>query len=97
MAYHQKFAAYIGADFFRCGALYTHGTHEKMLSTYQKIVSLKNSSGIIVFFFIIHGFPASRIIPLDPVRQRSTSPEKALHGLDRTQYRFGVQKNQGSL
>ncbi|CAF1701394.1 unnamed protein product [Brassica napus] len=40
MAYHQKFAAYIGADFFRCGALYTHGTHEKMLSTYQKI-SLK--------------------------------------------------------
>ncbi|KAF3507104.1 hypothetical protein F2Q69_00009606 [Brassica cretica] len=38
------------------------------------------------------GFPASRIIPLDPVRQRSTSPGRALPGLDRTQYRFGVQK-----
>ncbi|WZZ26983.1 hypothetical protein YC2023_010384 [Brassica napus] len=43
------------------------------------------------------GFPASRVIPLDPVRQRSTSPGRALPGLDRTQYRFGVQKRQGSF
>uniref|UniRef100_A0A0D2ZRP4 Uncharacterized protein n=1 Tax=Brassica oleracea var. oleracea TaxID=109376 RepID=A0A0D2ZRP4_BRAOL len=43
------------------------------------------------------GFPASRVIPLCPVRQRSTSPGRALPGLDRTQYRFGVQKRQGSF
>ncbi|CAN6823036.1 unnamed protein product [Brassica oleracea] len=43
------------------------------------------------------GFPASRVIPLGPVRQRSTSPGRALPGLDRTQYRFGVQKRQGSF
>ncbi|WZZ31677.1 hypothetical protein YC2023_015078 [Brassica napus] len=42
-------------------------------------------------------FPASRIIPLDPVRQRSTSSGKVLPGLDRTQYRFGVQKRQSSF
>ena len=40
---------------------------------------------------IIQGFPASRVIPLDPVRQRSTSPGRTLPELDRTQYRFGVQ------
>ncbi|WZY82407.1 hypothetical protein YC2023_028791 [Brassica napus] len=28
MAYHQKFAAYIGADFFRCGALYAWNARE---------------------------------------------------------------------
>ncbi|KAF3557249.1 hypothetical protein F2Q69_00011112 [Brassica cretica] len=44
-----------------------------------------------------HGFSASRVIPLDPVRQRSTSPGRALAGLDRTQYRFDVQKRQGSF
>ncbi|KAL0679621.1 hypothetical protein Bca4012_007602 [Brassica carinata] len=43
------------------------------------------------------GFPASRIIPLGPVRQRSTSLGRALLELDRTQYRFGVQKRQGSF
>ncbi|KAF3582851.1 hypothetical protein DY000_02032543 [Brassica cretica] len=43
------------------------------------------------------GFPASRIILLGPVRQRSTSPGRALPGLDRTQYRFGVQKKQSSF
>ncbi|KAH0882568.1 hypothetical protein HID58_058664 [Brassica napus] len=43
------------------------------------------------------GFPASRIIPLDPVKQRSTSPGRAVPGLDRIQYRFGVQKRQGSF
>ncbi|KAF2565016.1 hypothetical protein F2Q70_00017032 [Brassica cretica] len=43
------------------------------------------------------GFPASRVIPLDPVRQRSTSPGRALPWLDRTQYRFGVQKRQSSF
>ncbi|CAF2070511.1 unnamed protein product [Brassica napus] len=43
------------------------------------------------------GFPALRIIPLGPVRQQSTSPGRALPGLDRTQYRFGVQKRQGSF
>ncbi|CAN6848250.1 unnamed protein product, partial [Brassica oleracea] len=43
------------------------------------------------------GFSASRIILLDPVRQRSTSPGRALPGLDRTQYRFDVQKRQGSF
>ncbi|CAN6866721.1 unnamed protein product, partial [Brassica oleracea] len=43
------------------------------------------------------GFPASRVIPLGPVRQRSTSPGRALPGLDRTQYHFGVQKRQGSF
>ncbi|KAF2618970.1 hypothetical protein F2Q68_00040055 [Brassica cretica] len=43
------------------------------------------------------GFPASRVIPLGPVRQRSTSPGRALPGLDRTQYRFGVQKRQSSF
>ncbi|CAN6921988.1 unnamed protein product, partial [Brassica oleracea] len=43
------------------------------------------------------GFPASRIIPLGPVRQRSTSSGRALPGLDRTQYRFGVQKRQDSF
>uniref|UniRef100_A0A0D3ECR5 Uncharacterized protein n=1 Tax=Brassica oleracea var. oleracea TaxID=109376 RepID=A0A0D3ECR5_BRAOL len=43
------------------------------------------------------GFPASRITPLGPARQRSTSPGRALPGLDRTQYRFGVQKRQGSF
>ncbi|KAL0806159.1 hypothetical protein Bca101_098651 [Brassica carinata] len=42
-------------------------------------------------------FPASRIIPLGPVRQRSTSPGRALSGLDRIQYRFGVQKRHGSF
>ncbi|KAF3513692.1 hypothetical protein F2Q69_00000004 [Brassica cretica] len=47
--------------------------------------------------WIIHGFPASRVIPVNPVRQRSTSPGRALPGLDRTQYRFGVQKRQGSF
>ena len=46
---------------------------------------------------IIQGFPASRVILLGPVRQRSTSPGRALPGLDRTQYRFGVQKRQGSF
>ncbi|CAF2056249.1 unnamed protein product [Brassica napus] len=30
-------------------------------------------------------------------QQRSTSPGRALPGLDRTQYRFGVQKRQGSF
>ncbi|CAF2107492.1 unnamed protein product, partial [Brassica oleracea var. botrytis] len=49
------------------------------------------------FFLIIQGFPASRVIPLGPVRQRSTLPGRALPGLDRTQYRFGVQKRQGSF
>ncbi|KAL0823079.1 hypothetical protein Bca101_046756 [Brassica carinata] len=49
------------------------------------------------FFLIIQGFPASQIIPLGPVRQRSTSPGRALPELDRTQYRFGVQKRQGSF
>ncbi|KAF3594438.1 hypothetical protein DY000_02023604 [Brassica cretica] len=44
-----------------------------------------------------HGFPASRIIPLSPVRQRSTSSGRALPGLDRIQYCFGVQKRQGSF
>ncbi|CAF1710113.1 unnamed protein product [Brassica napus] len=43
------------------------------------------------------GFPASRVIPLGPVRQRSTSPGRALPGLDGTQYRFGVQKRQSSF
>ncbi|CAN6848409.1 unnamed protein product [Brassica oleracea] len=43
------------------------------------------------------GFPASRIISLGPVRQRSTSPGRALPRLYRTQYRFGVQKRQGSF
>ncbi|KAF3566351.1 hypothetical protein DY000_02011777 [Brassica cretica] len=43
------------------------------------------------------GFPASRIIPLGPVRQRCTSPGRILPELDRTQYRFGVQKRQGSF
>ncbi|CAF1800977.1 unnamed protein product [Brassica napus] len=43
------------------------------------------------------GFPASRVIPLGPVRQRSTSPGRTLPRLDRTQYRFGVQKRQGSF
>ncbi|CAF1716196.1 hypothetical protein YC2023_113459 [Brassica napus] len=43
------------------------------------------------------GFPASRVIPLGPVKQRSTSPGRAIPGLDRTQYRFGVQKRQGSF
>ncbi|CAF2053868.1 unnamed protein product, partial [Brassica oleracea var. botrytis] len=43
------------------------------------------------------GFPASRVIPLGPVRQRSTSSGRALPGLDRTQYRFGVQKRHGSF
>ncbi|KAL0645031.1 hypothetical protein Bca4012_043322 [Brassica carinata] len=43
------------------------------------------------------GFPASRVISLGPVRQRSTSPGRALPWLDRTQYRFGVQKRQGSF
>ncbi|CAF1917061.1 unnamed protein product, partial [Brassica oleracea] len=43
------------------------------------------------------GFPASRVIPLGPVRQRSTSPGRTLPGLDRTQYRFGVQKRQDSF
>ncbi|KAL0787995.1 hypothetical protein Bca101_004241 [Brassica carinata] len=43
------------------------------------------------------GFSASRVIHLVPVRQRSTSPGRALPGLDRTQYRFGVQKRQGSF
>ncbi|CAN6983136.1 unnamed protein product, partial [Brassica oleracea var. botrytis] len=43
------------------------------------------------------GFSASRIILLGPVRQRSTSPGRALPRLDRTQYRFGVQKRQSSL
>ncbi|CAF1919307.1 unnamed protein product, partial [Brassica oleracea var. botrytis] len=42
-------------------------------------------------------FPASRVIPLGPVRQRSTSSGRILPGLDRTQYRFGVQKRQGSF
>ena len=28
MAYHQNFAAYIGADFFRCGALYAWNARE---------------------------------------------------------------------
>ncbi|CAN6999907.1 unnamed protein product, partial [Brassica oleracea var. botrytis] len=45
----------------------------------------------------VMGIPASRIIPLGPVRQRSTSPGRVLPGLDRTQYRFGVQKRQGSF
>ncbi|CAF2077884.1 unnamed protein product [Brassica napus] len=49
------------------------------------------------FFLIIQGFPASRVIPLGPVRQRSTSPGRAIPGLDRTQYRFGVQKRQNSF
>uniref|UniRef100_A0A0D3B4A8 Uncharacterized protein n=1 Tax=Brassica oleracea var. oleracea TaxID=109376 RepID=A0A0D3B4A8_BRAOL len=43
------------------------------------------------------GFSASRIIPLGPVRQRSTSPGRTLPGLDQTPYRFGVQKRQGSF
>ncbi|KAF3589794.1 hypothetical protein F2Q69_00032316 [Brassica cretica] len=43
------------------------------------------------------GFSASWVIPLGPVRQRSTSPGRALPGLDRTQYRFGIQKRQGSF
>ncbi|CAF1919858.1 unnamed protein product, partial [Brassica napus] len=43
------------------------------------------------------GFPASRVISLDPVRQQSTSSGRVLPGLDRTQYRFGVQKRQGSF
>ncbi|KAF3583896.1 hypothetical protein F2Q69_00029795 [Brassica cretica] len=43
------------------------------------------------------GVPASRVIPLGPVRQLSTSPGRALPGLDRTQYRFGVQKRQSSF
>ncbi|KAL0775117.1 hypothetical protein Bca101_040269 [Brassica carinata] len=43
------------------------------------------------------GFPVSRIIPLGPVRQRSTSPGRALPRLDRIQYRFGVQKRQGNF
>ncbi|WZZ63696.1 hypothetical protein YC2023_075066 [Brassica napus] len=45
----------------------------------------------------VPGFPASRVIPLGPVRQRSTSSGRALPGLDRTQYRFGVQKRHGSF
>ncbi|WZZ36603.1 hypothetical protein YC2023_020004 [Brassica napus] len=47
--------------------------------------------------FVCQGFSASRIIPLDPVRQRSTSPGRVLPGLNRTQYHFGVQKKQGSF
>ncbi|KAH0881266.1 hypothetical protein HID58_068660, partial [Brassica napus] len=43
------------------------------------------------------GFPASRVISLGPVKQRSTSPGKAVPGLDRTQYHFGVQKRQDSF
>ncbi|WZZ25233.1 hypothetical protein YC2023_008634 [Brassica napus] len=54
---------------------------------------------IVVISHLRHekGFPALRIIPLGPVRQQSTSPGRALPGLDRTQYRFGVQKRQGSF
>ncbi|WZZ26982.1 hypothetical protein YC2023_010383 [Brassica napus] len=46
---------------------------------------------------LFKGFPASRVIPLDPVRQRSTSSGRALPGLDRTQHRFGIQKRQSSF
>ncbi|WZZ27254.1 hypothetical protein YC2023_010655 [Brassica napus] len=45
----------------------------------------------------IYKFPASRVISLGPVRQRSTSPGRTLLGLGRTQYRFGVQKRHGSF